>query len=170
MIAINSGRSEFVSLSGSEVHACAKMGIQFLCPFVSLASQSGPKDCLKAIFLGDAKTMEMSCQIRFLQDKFVMRRVNDTAFLVYATSEVVISITCHSDTQLLKVNNMFIVDVAPGCTAFANGFTFLSAIQPVSQTQHVVSVFPSEFLTNLNLTEVLANNTVDGPSSSGRAC
>ena len=94
-----------------------------------------------------------------------MRRVNDTAFLVYATSEVVISITCHSDTQLLKVNNMFIVDIAPGCTAFANGFTFLSAIQPVSQTQHVVSVFPAEFLTNLNLTEVLANNTVDGYES-----
>ena len=39
-IAINSDRSEFVSLSGSEVHACTKMGIQFLCPFVSLASQS----------------------------------------------------------------------------------------------------------------------------------
>ena len=68
MIAINSDRSKFVSLSGSELHACTKMGIQFLCPFVSLASQSGPKDCLKAIFLGDAKTMKMSCQIRFLQD------------------------------------------------------------------------------------------------------
>ena len=55
MIAINSDRSEFVSLSGSEVHACTKMGIQFLCPFASLASQSQPKDCLKAIFLGGCK-------------------------------------------------------------------------------------------------------------------
>ena len=165
MIAINSDRSEFVSLSGSEVHACTKMGIQFLCPFVSLASQSQPKDCLKAIFLGDAKTMEMSCQIRFLQDQFIMRRVNDTAFLVYASSEVVISITCKLNTQLLKVNNMLIVDINPGCTAFANGFTFLSAIQPVSRIQHVVSVFPSEFLMNLNLTEDLVNSTLDGYES-----
>ena len=105
--------------------------------------------------------MEMSCQIRFLQDKFLMRRVNDTAFLVFATSEVVISITCHLDTQLLKVNNMFIVDIAPGCMAFANGYTFLSAIQPVSQTQHVVSVFSTEFLTHLNLSEVLVKSTID---------
>ena len=63
MIAINNDRSEFVSLSGSEVHACDKMAVQFLCPFVSLASQSRPRDCLKAIFLGDAKSMEDSCQI-----------------------------------------------------------------------------------------------------------
>ena len=116
MIAIDSDRSEFVSLTGSEVHACTRMGVQFLCPFVSLASQSGPKDCLKAIFLGDSKSMKMSCQIRFLQDKFLMRRVNDAAFLVFATSEVTISITCHLDTRLLKASNMNIVNISPGCT------------------------------------------------------
>ena len=109
--------------------------------------------------------MKMSCQIRFLQDTFLMRRVNDTAFLVFAASEVTISITCHLNTQLLKVTSMNIVDISPGCTAFANGFTFLSAIQPVSQTQHVVSIFPTEFLASLNLTAVLSNNTISGYES-----
>ena len=60
---------------------------------------------------------------------------------------------------------MYIVDISPGCTAFANGFTFLSAIQPVSQAQHVVSVFPTEFLSSLNLTEVLDNSTMNGYES-----
>ena len=103
--------------------------------------------------------------IRFLQDKFLMRRVNDTAFLVFATSEVTISITCHLDTRLLKVSSMYIVDISPGCTAFANRYTFLSAIQPVSQAQHVVSIFPTEFLSSLNLTEVFDNDTMSGYES-----
>ena len=68
MLAINKDRSKFITLSGAEVHACSKMGIQFLCPFVSMASQSEPRGCLKAIFLGDAHAMEKSCLIRFLSD------------------------------------------------------------------------------------------------------
>ena len=101
MIAINNDRSEFVSLSGSKVHACSKMAVQFLCPFVSLASQSRPRDCLKTIFLGDAMPMENSCQIEFLQDTFLMRRVNDTALLVFSKEETVILVTYNLDIELL---------------------------------------------------------------------
>ena len=58
MLAINKDRSKFISLSSAEVHACSKMGVQFVCPFVSMASQSEPRDCLKAIFLGDARASQ----------------------------------------------------------------------------------------------------------------
>ena len=61
MLALNKDRSKFITLSNAEVHACNRVGVQFLCPFVSMVTQSQPKGCLKAIFLGDAVAMENSC-------------------------------------------------------------------------------------------------------------
>ena len=160
MLAINKDRSKFITLSSAEVHACSKMGIQFLCPFVSMASQSEPRDCLKAIFLGDARAMEKSCLIKFLSDAFVMKRINDTAFLVFSRDQSSLSVTCQLDTVLVDVKGMKTVNVKPGCTAFAGGYTFRSAIQPVTRVQHVVSVFPERFLAHLNLSTALINDTL----------
>ena len=97
--------------------------------------------------------MENSCQIRFLRDKFLMRRVNDTAFLVFSKEETLILVTCNLNTELLKVNGMMTVDIKPGCTAFINWIYFW--------VQHVVSVFPEEVLRNLDLTPKLVNSTLD---------
>ena len=101
MLAINKDRSKFTTLSNAEVHACNRVGVQFLCPFVSMATQSQLRGCLKAIFLGDAVAMENSCSIRFLSDAFMMRRINDTAFLVFARQSTSVSVTCKMDTVLL---------------------------------------------------------------------
>jgi len=161
MLAINKDRSKFITLSSAEVHACDKVGVQFLCPFVSMATQSQPRGCLKAIFLGDANAMERACSIRFLSDSFMMRRINDTAFLVFARESTSVSVTCKMNTVLLDIYGMKTVNIRPGCTAFAGGFTFLSAIQPVSRVQHVVSVFPSNFLQHVNLSSSLINDTLD---------
>ena len=129
-------------------------------PFVSMASQSEPRDCLKAIFLGDAHAMEKSCLIKFLSDAFVMKRINDSAFLVFSREQSSVSVTCQLDTVLVNVEGMKTVNVKPGCTAFAGGYTFRSAIQPVTRVQHVVSVFPERFLAHLNLSTALINDTL----------
>ena len=129
-------------------------------PFVSMATQSQLRGYLKAIFLGDAMAMEKSCSIRFLGDAFMMRRINDTAFLVFARQSTSVSVTCKMDTVLLDVSGMKTVNIKPGCTAFAGGFTFLSAIQPVSRVQHVVSIFPDSFLQHVNLSSSLINDTL----------
>ena len=104
--------------------------------------------------------MENSCSIRFLSDAFMMRRINDTAFLVFARRSTSVSVTCKMDTVLLDVLGMKTVNIKPGCTAFAGGFTFLSAIQPVSRVQHVVSIFPDNFLQHVNLSSSLINDTL----------
>ena len=103
MLAINKDRSKFISLSSAEVHTCSKIGEQFLCPFVSMASQSEPRGCLEAIFLGDSRAMERSCLIKFLSDAFMMKRVNDTAFLVFSREQSSVSVTCRLDTVLVNV-------------------------------------------------------------------
>ena len=90
----------------------------------------------------------------------MMKRINDTAFLVFSREQSLVSVTCQLDTVLVNVQGMKSMNVKPGCTAFAGGFTFRSAIQPVSRVQHVVSVFPKHFLVNVNLSATLINETL----------
>ena len=90
----------------------------------------------------------------------MMRRINDTAFLVFAWESTSVSVTCKMDTVLLDVSGMNTVHVKPGCTAFAGIFTFLSANQPVFRVQHVVSICPSNFLQKVNLSRALINDTL----------
>ena len=89
-----------------------------------------------------------------------MKRINDTAFLVFSRDQSSVSVTCQLDTVLVDVKGMKTVNVKPGCTAFAGGYTFRSAIQPVTRVQHVVSVFPERFLSHLNLSTALINDTL----------
>ena len=89
-------------------------------PFCLISQSKPSKGLSDGNFLGDANAMENSGQILFLQDPFLMKRVNDTAFLVFSKEDAIISVTCKLDTELLKMNRMMTVDINLGCTAFAN--------------------------------------------------
>ena len=103
--------------------------------------------------------MEKSCLIKFLSGSFLSDSFN-TVFLVFSREQSSVSVTCRLDTVLVNVKGMKTVNVKPSCTAFAGGFTFRSAIQPVSRVQHVVSVFPDHFLASYNLSTALINDTL----------
>ena len=150
MIAINSDRSQFVALSGAEIDACTKVGYMFLCPYVSLTSQGGPGGCLKSIFMGEAEIMERACQVEFLKSDFMVTRVNDTAFQMFSRGLRSVSVTCDGVTERARLEGMKIVDVEPGCIAFVEGRTFLSALKPSATVDSIVTAFPEEFLVNWN--------------------
>jgi len=74
-----------------------------------------------------------------------MHRINDTAFLLYSPEEVAVSVTCRSQTEILKLSGLKSVNLLGGCRATVAGYTFLAALHPVFEVEHLVTVFPSDF-------------------------
>ena len=56
------------------------------------------------------------------------------------------------DTQVLRSQYLRIVDVGRGCTAIVEGSTFLSALRPDVEVQHLATLFPDDFLAGANFT------------------
>ena len=106
--------------------------------------------CLKSIFMGEAKAMEQACQVQFLRSEFMVTRVNDTAFQMYSKGLRSVSVTCGGVTERACLTGMKIVDINPGCTAFVEGRTFLSALKPSASVDSIVTAFPEEFLKTWN--------------------
>ena len=72
------------------------------------------------------------------------------------------SVTCKGDTQVLRSENLRIINVKRGCTAFVEGATFLSALRPVVEVQHVDTLFPEDFLVGENYTIEEVQDSLDG--------
>ena len=162
LLAVSQDRAKFVELTSSEVSSCNRMGDYFLCPYVSVINQGSAKTCLQAIFLGDSEVMKAICEVRFLRQAFRMNRINDTAFQIYSSDRVTVSVTCEGDTQVLRSEGLRIISVKRGCIAFVEGATFLSALRPVVEVQHVVTLFPEDFLMGENYTIKEVQESLDG--------
>ena len=91
----------------------------------------------------------------------MVTRVNDTAFQMYSKGLRSVSVTCGVVTERARLEGMKIVDINPGCTAFVEGRTFLSALKPSAVVDSIVTAFPEEFLTTWNFSKAMMDQGLE---------
>jgi len=95
--------------------------------------------CLKDIFLARSASLLATCTVSILRKDFVLKRANETSFVLYSDNQLVMTQTCGHAISQRSTKGFSINVIPPGCSVQVGRVTFESGFSPMISTSHVVS-------------------------------
>ena len=138
ILAVGPTATRFSELDEADLQACTNLGHTYLCDFRHTWTSDPTTSCLGAIYFQDAHAIQLRCDIRVEPARFILERLNETAFVSVAINKTTAQVQCGRQRTLAQLHGTQVGNLAHSCSIAAGQSAMTSS--PTSPPDSVFQV------------------------------
>ena len=164
ILAVGPTATRFSELSEADLQACTNLGHTYLCDFRHTWTSDPTTSCLGAIYFQDAHAIQLRCDVRIEPARFLLERLNETAFVSVAMNTTTAQVQCGKRRTIAQLHGTQVGNLAHSCSIAAGQSAMTSSPTSPPDSSFQVRIIPqglSEDLTDWSNNKLLAD-LIDG--------